>query len=70
MIKPSRKKWSRQMRPTRPRAAKAAARSFVGDELDGAEKSDRAHLADQRVVLEFREHLGDRWPRKLLDPWN
>jgi hypothetical protein len=51
-------------------SGEAAARSFVGDELDGAEKPDRAHLADQRVVLKFREHLGGRWPRKPLDPWN
>ena len=49
------------------RIGEAAARPLVGDELDGAEQPDRANLADERVVLEFRQHLGERRPGELLD---
>ena len=50
--------------------SEAAARLLVGDELDGAEKSDRADLADEWMVLEFRQHLGERWRAELLHAGN
>ena len=39
------------------RLGKAAAVPLVGDELDRAKKSDRANLANERMVLEFGEQL-------------
>ncbi len=59
MMKPSRKKWSRQMRPTRPGIVEALARTLVGDELDGTEQANGTHFTDERVILEFRQHLGE-----------
>src|SRR6185369_1729774 len=49
------------------RIVEAAARGFVGDELDSAQKSDRANLADERMVLEFRKQLRQCWPPELFD---
>ena len=58
MTRPFSMQWSRQIVPTLPGSSKWSRARLVLDQLDGADQAHRSRLADQRVVLQRLQRLG------------
>ena len=62
MIRPLPKQWPRQTMPTSSAPSKRGAGGLVLDELQRAHQAAGLHLADQRVVGQLGEVLGEVGP--------